>query len=319
MVEKRVIDPRNLDVDAYRGLALCLVGPMGSGKSDELIGLLKRLDRFSRYRALAFGHSIDVKAGSDRISSRTNEYFPAVKVSNAVGEDSICEKVLEADKDGFVDVVAIEEGFFFKSSLADAVLQLTNQNRFVIVSSLDMNFRGQPIEVISDVSGFPRTTTIKYGAYCQVSKDGQPCSKPAIYSFKVYRDDNGSLKICHTIGDNKSREVSGLWRAAEFYTPGIDPLVDHDPCKVPAGKPFYVAACKSCFDVPGKEHSDAVLRAILDSGSKGLPREAINVDGLQEQGLERVLAYLVNHMERQHVVQDGETGLYRYVGPRVLR
>ncbi|MFA4887785.1 MAG: hypothetical protein WC595_06250, partial [Candidatus Nanoarchaeia archaeon] len=163
--EKRMIDPRNFDLESSRGHILFFLGQMGVGKTEEVITFLRKAHAFSDARAMAFGHNLDTKAGQARISSRTQDYFPAIKCNTA---SEITERVTEADKDGeFVDIVAIDEVLYFGYDLFPALLQLTNEGRVVALSSVDRDYRNEPIQLVQDIASLSRTTCLPSSAYCQ--------------------------------------------------------------------------------------------------------------------------------------------------------
>ncbi|MFA4887725.1 MAG: hypothetical protein WC595_05920, partial [Candidatus Nanoarchaeia archaeon] len=265
-------------------------------------------------RAMAFGHNLDTKAGQARISSRTQDYFPAIKCNTA---SEITERVTQADKDGdFVDIVAIDEVLYFGYDLFPALLQLTNEGRVVALSSVDRDYRNEPIQLVQDIASLSRTTCLPSSAYCQVSRNEKPCSRQATVSFKLYPSLTGNIRICHKfLDEERSRGVDLTWEAAAYYTPTIEPQLSNDPTKIPNEKPFYVAACERCYVLPGKEETLTILDRIKKANHQGI--SAKDLVSSSYPNLEAILNFLSDPRERRNVTFNSTSETYKYCGPRV--
>jgi len=112
-----------------------IVGPMFSGKSEELIRRINRA-RIARQKVQVFKHSIDDRYGIDHVVSHNGIRIEAIKVS---GSEDI-KKYIEDD----ALVIAIDEVQFFDKGVVDLCVKLADEGKRVIAAGLDQNFRGEP-------------------------------------------------------------------------------------------------------------------------------------------------------------------------------
>ncbi len=160
MQNARPIEPRPGDPQPNGWITL-LCGPMASGKTEELIRLLRRAEIAGR-RVLVLDHAIDTRAGHDRIESRSGVAFPSRAVPDSAAIPAV---VAEIDP----HVIGIEEAEFFDDGIVDVVDRLANEGRQVILTGLDRDFRGWPF------GPMPRLLTVadevvKLTAICVVCK-----------------------------------------------------------------------------------------------------------------------------------------------------
>jgi thymidine kinase len=109
---------------------------MFSGKSEEMVRQLRRAEIAHR-KALVVRPSVDTRAQSEAIVSRSGFTFP----SRAVSSSSEIEPIVRATDP---DVVAIDEAQFFDSELPAVVERLIAGGREVIAAGLDTDFLGRP-------------------------------------------------------------------------------------------------------------------------------------------------------------------------------
>ena len=110
-------------------------GSMFSGKTEELIRRVRRA-QIAKQKIQVFKPAIDNRYGVEKITSHNGLYVEAMPVADA---DAILSLV-EAD----TTVVAIDEVQFFDWRVAEAINELAERGVRVIVSGLDMDFRGEP-------------------------------------------------------------------------------------------------------------------------------------------------------------------------------
>jgi thymidine kinase len=112
-----------------------IVGPMFSGKSEELI---RRVNRavIAKQKVQVFKPAIDNRYDAVAVASHNGRTFHAQAI-NAVEE--IRER-LEPD----TQVVAIDEGQFLSDDLVQLALDLADEGKRVIIGGLDLDFRGEP-------------------------------------------------------------------------------------------------------------------------------------------------------------------------------
>jgi thymidine kinase len=154
---------------------------MFSGKTEELIRRVRRA-QIARQEVQVFKPAIDDRYGFETITSHNGMHTEAVPVSEA---RSILELVAPE-----TTVVAIDEVQFFDWQIAPVVDRLAERGIRVVVSGLDMDFRGEPFGPMPLLMAQAEEVD-KLHAICMVC--GQPATrtqrlidgKPASYSDPV--------------------------------------------------------------------------------------------------------------------------------------
>ncbi|MBP1705828.1 MAG: thymidine kinase [Chloroflexi bacterium] len=121
---------------AARGHVQVIAGCMYSGKTDELLRLLRRAE-IARQRILLVRPRLDDRTEPGTVRSRSGAAYHSKAVADAVDIEALA-------KDSWADVIAIEEAQFFPASLVGVVERLADAGRTVIVSGLNLDFRGRP-------------------------------------------------------------------------------------------------------------------------------------------------------------------------------
>jgi thymidine kinase len=112
-----------------------ICGSMFSGKTEELIRRVRRA-QIARQKVQVFKPAIDDRYGVEKITSHNGMHAEAIPVAEAM---HILDLV-----DSETTVVAIDEVQFFGWQIVSVVNQLADRGLRVIVSGLDMDFRGEP-------------------------------------------------------------------------------------------------------------------------------------------------------------------------------
>jgi thymidine kinase len=154
---------------------------MFSGKTEELIRRVRRA-QIAKQKVQVFKPAIDDRYGVQKITSHNGLYVEAVPVADA---ETILTLV-EPD----TTVVAVDEVQFFDWQIAKVVNQLAERRVRVIVSGLDMDFRGEPFGPMPLLMAEAEQVD-KLQAICVVC--GEPASRtqrlidgrPAAYSDPV--------------------------------------------------------------------------------------------------------------------------------------
>ncbi len=115
-----------------------IAGCMSSGKTDELLRLLRRAE-IAKRRILLVRPDVDDRTPSGYAESRSKARYPSELVAKAepVG-------ILSLARERDVDLVGIEEAQFFDGSLPGVVDTLRGSGRHVIASGLNTDFAGRP-------------------------------------------------------------------------------------------------------------------------------------------------------------------------------
>jgi len=108
---------------------------MFSGKTEEMIRRMRRA-RIAKQSIQVFKPTIDTRYNAEKVTSHAGIDFEAVPVK---GSDEI-RKLLKED----TTVVGIDEAQFFDNGIIKLIDELADEGRRVIVTGLDMDFRGEP-------------------------------------------------------------------------------------------------------------------------------------------------------------------------------
>lgn len=150
-----------------------ICGSMFSGKTEELMRRLRRAE-YAKQVALTIKHLIDSRAHHQCILSHDGQERSAHPVDNT---PQGIRKILELAGPA-VDVVGIDELQFFPKEIVPVILTLVEQGKHVIVSGLDLDFRGEPFGVLPTLMAIADEVT-KLTAVCST------CGSAAHYSQRI--------------------------------------------------------------------------------------------------------------------------------------
>lgn len=158
-----------------------VIGPMYSGKSEELIRRLKRA-KIAKQNIVVFKPQIDDRYSKKDVVSHSGDSIEAIPINNS--------KQIYDYIDDKTQVVGIDEVQFFDDNIVDVAIDLADQGIRVITAGLDMDFKGEPF------GPTPRLLAVsefvdKIQAICSVC--GQPATrsqrlidgKPARYNDPI--------------------------------------------------------------------------------------------------------------------------------------
>lgn len=140
-----------------------IVGPMFSGKTEELIRRLRRA-MYAKQRVAIFKPTIDTRYDAIEIVSHSKLSIKARPIEDV-------RAILDSDLEG-VEVVGIDEAQFFSRDLVAVCQDLADRGIRVIVAGLDMDYRGIPFEPMPQLMAVAEFVT-KSLAICVV------CGNPA--------------------------------------------------------------------------------------------------------------------------------------------
>ena len=158
-----------------------VIGPMYSGKSEELIRRVKRA-KIAKQNIVVFKPQIDDRYSKKDVVSHSGDSIEAIPINNS--------KQIYDYIDDKTQVVGIDEVQFFDDNIVDVAIDLADQGIRVITAGLDMDFKGEPF------GPTPRLLAVsefvdKIQAICSVC--GQPATrsqrlidgKPARYNDPI--------------------------------------------------------------------------------------------------------------------------------------
>jgi thymidine kinase len=167
-----------------------LIGPMFSGKSEELIRLISRANHADR-KTVIIKHTRDTRYDHESKTSNhiTSHNDIVYDKSDFIISSELTNSMLEQIINKY-DVVGIDEGFFFKSTDKNTVTltyfcnTLANNNISVIVSTLDGSYKQEIFPEIATLIANSEKV-IKFTAICMQCK-----IKDASFTVRLNTDDN---------------------------------------------------------------------------------------------------------------------------------
>ena len=146
-----------------------VVGPMFSGKSEELIRRLRRAE-IGKQRVQIFKPAIDQRYAKNGIVSHSGLEIASELVES--GSDVLLKVAPRTE------VVGIDEAQFLGDSVVDACVKLADLGKRVIVAGLDTDFMGRPFEPIPRLLAVAEEIT-KLLAICV------RCGNPAVHTQRT--------------------------------------------------------------------------------------------------------------------------------------
>ena len=158
-----------------------VIGPMYSGKSEELIRRVRRA-KIAKMKVQVFKPSVDDRYSKEDVVSHCGEKIEAIPVKDS--------SVIIGKVDADTKVVAIDEVQFFDINILDVIEELAEKGLRVICAGLDMDFKGEPFGPIPRLLAIAEKVD-KISAICVVC--GNPATRtqrlingrPARYSDPV--------------------------------------------------------------------------------------------------------------------------------------
>jgi len=146
-----------------------IVGPMFSGKSEELIRRLRRAE-IGKQRVQIFKPAIDQRYSKNGIVSHSGLEIPSELVSTGA---EILEKVAPR-----TEVVGVDEAQFLGETIVADCARLAELGKRVIVAGLDTDFMGRPFEPMPRLLAVAEEIT-KLLAICM------RCGNPAVHTQRI--------------------------------------------------------------------------------------------------------------------------------------
>ena len=162
-----------------------ICGSMFSGKTEELLRRVKRA-KIAKQKIKIFKPKKDVRYDKKKVISHDKNSIKSKPVSNPRKIIKLSEKF---------EVIGIDEAQFFDDSLVEVCNELANLGKRVIVSGLDMDYKGKPFGPMPNLLAIAEYVT-KVHAVC--SKSG----KMASYTHRIVDSDDLIL-----LGDTKKYQA----------------------------------------------------------------------------------------------------------------
>jgi len=163
----------------YRGRIEVITGCMFSGKSEELVRLLRRA-KIAQKAVKAFKHASDDRYHTAQIGCHTGVTFDAHPLKTIAA--------IERNARGF-EVIGIDEAQFFGLDLVDFCERWANLGVRVIVAGLDLDSSGKPFGPIPGLMAIAETVA-KLHAVC--IQCGEPANRSYHLTGKVQQIEVGA-------------------------------------------------------------------------------------------------------------------------------
>ena len=150
-----------------------ICGSMFSGKTEELLRRVKRA-KIAKQKIKIFKPKKDVRYDKNKEISHDQNSIKSKPVSDSRKIIKLSEKF---------EVIGIDEAQFFDDSIVEVCNELANQGKRVIVSGLDMDYKGKPFGPMPNLLAIAEYVT-KVHAVC--SKSG----KMASYTHRIVESDD---------------------------------------------------------------------------------------------------------------------------------
>ena len=167
------------------GKITIISGPMFSGKTEELIRLVRR-SVYAGKKCIVFKPKIDNRYDKEKVCSHNGSILECIIVDKAMGIIDYLEK------HAGIDVVGIDEIQFFDDQIEYVVREIARRGYGVIGAGLDKDFRGEPFGRMANLLCVAEETP-KLAAVCH--KCGEDAyftqrivnGKPASYNDEIVK------------------------------------------------------------------------------------------------------------------------------------
>jgi thymidine kinase len=149
-------------------------GPMFSGKSEELIRRLRRAE-IARQRVQIFKPGIDERYSHDHIVSHSELKIRSEGVKNATE--------FRQRLDIRTEVIGIDEAQFLGMEIVEAVLNLADMGKRIIIAGLDTDYLGRPFHPMPELLAIADEIT-KTLAICM------QCGNPAKHTQRLVANED---------------------------------------------------------------------------------------------------------------------------------
>lgn len=163
--------------DVAGGSIEVICGPMFAGKSEELLRRINRLV-YAKKKFLVFKPSIDNRYSETEVVSHNKKAYKAISVAKSA------ELLKYINKD--LDAICIDEVQFFDQEIIQIVEQFASKGVRVICAGLDLDFKGDPFDIVSNLLARAEYVTKLTAICCVCGKEatrtqrlinGEPASK----------------------------------------------------------------------------------------------------------------------------------------------
>eukprot|EP00347_Sterkiella_histriomuscorum_P019807 403340224 len=233
-----------------KGRIELILGPMFSGKSTELVRIIKR-HRIANKKCLIINHQLDDRySAPNYVATHDRIQMEAMSCTSLI-KDVIDRKVYED-----YDVIGIDEGQFFQDAVQGCET-LAQLGKVVIVASLDGTFQRKPFGCLLNLIPLAEKVR-KLSAICK------ECSDNASFTLRLTKNDQ-SLSLPMNC-DECSRAVNSQQQLAQNLTNDEKankqqqqklPIQQEEKIELIGGEELYKPVCRQCYYKHGGYHYEA--------------------------------------------------------------
>ncbi|ENY68651.1 Thymidine kinase [Metamycoplasma auris 15026] len=169
------------------GMIEVIVGPMFSGKTEELLKKLRILS-YAKFNTLVIKPSFDTRFATDQIVSRNGLRTPTHSLKNIKD----IHNLLKQEK---YQAILIDEAHFFGDEIIEVCDDLANSGYLVIIAGLDLDYLRRPFNHMAQLMAIAEKVTKLYAICVQ-------CQNIATTSFKKIKNND-----LHFLGDTDEYEA----------------------------------------------------------------------------------------------------------------
>jgi len=163
----------SMSMSNNKGYITLIIGPMFSGKTTELIRLIKRATIAGK-KCVVVKYDKDIRYGDELHTHDLVEYIASYKCNDLNQLQEIYKEY---------DVIAIDEGSFIKN--INMVDEWANNGKIIYISALDADFNRNPFANITNLIA-KTEVIIKLSAICK-------CGENASFTYR--KNDNVNLEV----------------------------------------------------------------------------------------------------------------------------
>lgn len=156
-----------------------VAGSMYSGKTEELIRRVRRA-QYAKLQVQVFKPIIDIRYHENDVTSHNQNRVTATPLNNIHEVWAYLEDETK--------IVAFDEAQFFTMDLVQVCRDLASRGLRVIVSGLDMDWKGLPFEPMPTLMAIAEDVT-KHRAICS------KCGEAASYSQKIGGSSSSQIEV----------------------------------------------------------------------------------------------------------------------------
>ncbi|HVK61952.1 MAG TPA: thymidine kinase [Bdellovibrionales bacterium] len=167
-----------------------IAGSMFSGKTEELIRLLRRAQH-AKQPIQVFKPRIDNRYSDTHVASHDKNLFPSTLIEHA--------REIETRLRPETRVVGIDEGQFFDDELVQVATRLADRGIRVLIAGLDMDWKGEPFHPMPALMAIAEKVQ-KLQAVCVV------CGGSASRTQRLVKNTDSVLVGDHTAYEARCRQ-----------------------------------------------------------------------------------------------------------------